>query len=248
MAASVSLMILALSGCQDSIVHNLSEPEANRLLSKLHDSAIEAAKERQPDGKWMISVASDDAMPAIKLLDSSRLFRLDKADSPERLAFLLSKEEQRVHSERLMSAAIEKTISSIRGVLEAHVHLNLPPLDPLFGNRLGSSAGSASVLIIANSETTLVKEDIKAIVAGAAGISPDAISVVISGSHFNETELTPNESAGISAIAGSAAQFKGPRLLFMRDKGTVIGLSLLVAASTLAYILWSTRPTSKDPQ
>lgn len=200
--------MLLSCGCREQIVHNLSESEANRLLTRLHDSSIDAAKEHQTDGKWLISVDSTQSLEAIKFLDSARLLR-DPAPSIEaRSSMIASREEQRIRSENVLSQSIQDTLMSIDGVLEAHVHLNLPPSDPLFGYKLNGTSGSASVLLVVEENLRVAKEDIMGLVAGASGILAKDVTVLVSEGTASPTphalpigQVERTESSGFSPFS-----------------------------------------------
>ena len=116
-------VLIFVSACQEQIVHNLSESEANRFLTKLQEIRIDAEKIRQPDSRWAIAVERSNAMAAVKYLDQARLFR-EESSLHEKSALISSREDQRFQYERAMSREIENTLLSLEGVLEigrAHV-------------------------------------------------------------------------------------------------------------------------------
>ncbi len=225
--------MLLLVGCNEQIVHNLSEGEANRLLSRLHDASIDARKDRQADGKWMIGVPADATVAAIKILDTSRLLRSEEGSQDAGTSLVMSKEEQRLRSERLMSGGIERTISSLQGVLEAHVHLNLPVNDPLFGYRLQNGAGSASVLVVAEDAGLVNRADVVALVSGAAGIETKAISVVVSSSKESSRSASPR-----NRNEGDALTVDDLVAPFGRNWMVPLACALILLACLLALLLW----------
>ena len=172
--------LLLLTGCQDQIVHNLGEEEANELLTRLHDGSITGEKIRQPDGKWSIAVDRDETLAALKFLSDSRMLRGYGRAPTERSSVVSSREDQRFRFERSLSWEIEQTLSSIDGVLESRVHLNLPATDPLFGQPIKNEPGSASVLVITDRARPEIELQLKSLVAGASGITSERIAVVIS--------------------------------------------------------------------
>ena len=171
--------LVALCGCKEQILHNLAEDEANNFLTKLHAGAIDAEKVRQADGRWALAVEKDAALPALKLLSDSRLLRAAGREPQSKPSMVSSREEQRFQYERSLSSSIEQTLFAIDGVLDARVHLNLPPLDPLFGQPLSKEAGSASVLLVTSPGVILPEEKVQALVAGASGIAAAKISVLL---------------------------------------------------------------------
>ena len=168
------------TGCREQIVHDLSEMEANRILSKLSSVSVEAEKVKQPDMRWTIEVDEDESLKAISFLSDNRILREDRSAIDERTSVISNRDDQRFVFERRLSNELERTISTVEGVLEARVHLNLPPIDPLFGESVGDHKGSASILVVVPDGTAVDSSSLSGIVAGAAGIPQDKISVLIS--------------------------------------------------------------------
>ena len=182
---------LFCSACREQIVHDLAEPEANRLLTSLHEEGIAALKTRQSDGKWTLAVPHDDVLPAIKYLEDTRRLRAKFVPAIEKKGVLSSREDQRFRFERELSREIEYTLMTIEGVLEARVHLNLPLQDSFLGTALGpTSKGSASVLLVVAEKFTIPNAEIEKLVAGASGVQANAVNVLATRS---------DGSAGVSA-------------------------------------------------
>ncbi|MCB0352178.1 MAG: hypothetical protein KDD64_01600 [Bdellovibrionales bacterium] len=205
------LVLLILAGCKEQIVHQLSEEDANRYLARLHSGQFEAEKVRLPDSTWAIAVPRSDSAAAIQFLSRSRLFRRSHGDASESRSFLVSREEERFRFERAMSREVEATLTAIDGVLEARVHLNLPPRDPLFGvSREGDGAASASVLLITSRDLPLSNDSIRELIAGAAGVPLEGVSVLTSQSQ-EEIDL-PNFAHDVSSL-GRFSTWRGRELL-----------------------------------
>lgn len=184
---------MALTACKEPIVHNLTENEGNKLLTRLHERGIVAEKQLQSDGTWALAVNRKDAIPALSLLSHARVFRrLDSSRSELVTGMLPTRETQRFQYERALASDIESTLMALTGVLESRVHLNLPPTDPIFGRSTEKEYDSSgSVLLITDKTFEEAHREIQILVAGAAGISPDSISVLISG---------PQSPAGIEVV------------------------------------------------
>lgn len=152
-----------------------------------------AEKQLQSDGTWALAVHRKDAIPALSLLSHARVFRrLDSSRSELATGMLPTRETQRFQYERALASDIESTLMALTGVLESRVHLNLPPTDPIFGRSTEKEYDSSgSVLLITDKTFEEAHREIQILVAGAAGISPDSISVLISG---------PESPAGIEVV------------------------------------------------
>lgn len=93
---------------------------------------------------------------------------------------LSSREEQRFQFERALSRELESTLGALDGVFEARVHLNLPPIDPIFGQQLSPTKGTASVLLLVGADFSAHLTEISSMVAGASGIPIGGVSVLVS--------------------------------------------------------------------
>jgi type III secretion protein J len=170
--------VLFLSACQEQIVHDLSEREANKVISHLSIAKLDARKVAQPDGRWAISVSHDAMVPALTYLDAQRvLASRDMKAAHGKGSMIPSREEQWFRYERSVATTIEESLAAIPGVLEARVHVNLPDEDPLFGSS-SRGGGSGSVLLVVEERFTAHDDEISALVGGAAGIPRDVIRVL----------------------------------------------------------------------
>lgn len=172
------LSLIVLLGCKESIIHDLSETESNRIITRLHTNGIDSEKQKQADGRWSITVEHQDVAKAIRAIEVNRLIPKGAVGDKKTSNVGSSREEQRFSLERNMSAELEETLNQIPGVLESRVHLTLPSTDPVFGTRLEKSLASASVLLIVEPETKLNSSDVGQLIAGASGIPATDVSVL----------------------------------------------------------------------
>lgn len=185
-------LLLFLCGCDEQIVHQLSEHEANQLLSKLHEVEIPAAKERLPDGSWALSVSRSNGARALQYLSNARLLGRTARREQKPTPLVSSREQQRFQMERALSGEIEVTLSSLEGMLDARVHLHLPARDPILGRlEEPGEQGSASVLLVTSPSFSESEAAIAKLVAHAAGVKSTAVSVLISNSDFFEEKAKP---------------------------------------------------------
>jgi type III secretion protein J len=175
----VVALALFVSGCEEQILHDLSEQDANKVLSRLSAGNLGAKKVLQSDGRWAISVPRDAIVPALSYLDTNRVLspRSSAANVGGKGGFVPSREEQWFRYERSVAISIEDSLSAMLGVLEARVHLNLPETDPLFGTRK-ESTGSGSVLLVVDARYGAKDEEISGLVSGAAGIPAAKVTVL----------------------------------------------------------------------
>jgi type III secretion protein J len=225
-AARIALAaLLALTACRERIVHDLSENEVNRLMTTLSEIPLKSEKIKQADGRWALAVAKRDVMTAIKYLSRARLLQRTTPNRKERGRMIPSREDQRFEFERALSREIEYTLTSVEGVLEARVHLNLPVRDPLFGRPLDEQAGgTASVLLVATPDFALSKEEISLLVSGASGVAPNAIAVLLSGGG-PEPAAAPGEETRLNAAPAKTPIAAGR---WLRAPGLQIAAVLLL--------------------
>ncbi len=225
-------------GCQEQLLHNLSESDLTRIVSRLEAQGVKAVRERQPDGRWTISVHSDDVSKALKLIDTQRLLRTDRTSGDQKSSMLSSREEQRFQFERALSRELESTLGALDGVFEARVHLNLPPIDPIFGQQLSPTKGTASVLLLVGPEFSAHLTEISSMVAGASGIPIGGVSVLVSQSK-ELTEVTTEQSElGLKSIPNPEVNHHPgmvSRITFQRAGEIVISL-LILGMGTWALI------------
>ena len=204
--------LILVCGCDEQLVHDLNESEANRLITRLESAQIGSSKDKQADGKWTVVVAHDQYLSALKFLDQARLLKSTANVAEYQSSMIASRDEQRFQFERALSSEIEATLMSAKGVLEARVHLNLPQVDPLLGRRLESNSGSASVLLVSAERFELSNEEIAQLVSGAAGINVASVSVLVSKETSSQTQLADarlNERSGTTSHLSKIAFLGG---------------------------------------
>ena len=165
------------------VAASLDEPDANKVIVALDQAGIDSAKEIDPvtEGKFRVNVARDDVGRALAAMREEELPRpkthgvLDAADRGQLVPSQAAEHAQLVAG---LAGDLEKTISTVDGVLAARVHLNLPPREPL---RDGPPAkATASVLVEHRGSTPpIAPESIQRLVAGGApGIVANEVAIV----------------------------------------------------------------------
>ncbi len=172
--------LLFFSACEESLLHNLTEIEANRLIGILNSEGIEGEKILQTDLKWTLNVEKKDFVKAILLLDSKRLLKDTSTIKKEGSSLLGSNKEKDFYYERALSAELEKTLLTLNGVFDARVHLNVKKDDLLGLRKENENKNSAGVLMVVNEDEIFNESQIKSIISGASGIKKEDVSIVIS--------------------------------------------------------------------
>lgn len=190
------ITLVFLSGCREQLIHNLSELQANRLVSRLLERKISPRKMKQGEDRWMVEVDREDLPAAMREVQRLRLVRGNQAGHADSGSMVASRDQQRFAFERALSTEIERTLLSMEGVVDARVHLNLPQVDPLFGKLVAGSQGSGSVFLVSESTPEFDRDLIARLASGASGIPAGHIAVLV--------EILP--SAGPVSAVGTEEQ------------------------------------------
>ena len=227
-------ILLLATACREPLMHNLKEVEANTIVMHLHAAGVTAQKESQPDGKWSIVVAQTDVVRAMQTLNERRLLRKAPPNNNKSSSMLASREEQKLQFERTLSSEMEYTLTTMPGVLDARVHLNLPERDPLLGEVLDTqSSASASVLLVHEDGAKVDELDVRRLVSGASGIPVDKIAVL--NSVANMQHLVPSQ---VAPIAGSVSQ---SALTGYLGNSYQLYLSIVITIGALIYLAFVLR-------
>ncbi|RIK06808.1 MAG: hypothetical protein DCC49_10990 [Acidobacteria bacterium] len=234
-------VLLLLCGCKEQLLQNLTETQANNIVSSLSQAGIYSQKRKDSDGTWALLVGESDLSNALKLVDERRLLRATSAaGGPAKGSLLSSREEQRFSMERALSRELEGTLGSIDGVVEARVHLNMPPVDPLLGRSITGAKGSASVLLVTAQDSGLDRRQVSQLVAGAAGIAVEHVAVVVTVIGADEVRNGLPGSDKSQAIAqGADLQIERPSmydwLTALLTRNVQIGALILLAVIWLSW-------------
>ena len=236
-AASLGgLLLLLASGCSVPVAGNLEDRDANLVADALNQAGLDAVKESDPssEGHYRISVNRDDAAQAIAELREHDLpprHAPGLADALGRGSIVPSPTTEHAQYVAGVSGDLERTLSSVDGVLGAHVHLSVPVPNPLSDKPV--ERATASVLIKHIGATPPVCDaDIRRIVAGAvANLRTDDVSVVmVSRPPSAATPERPLSHFGPIAVTRSSATW-------LRVGFSVV-LALLIGLSTIVVYLW----------
>jgi type III secretory pathway lipoprotein EscJ len=199
------------AGCQEELLHDLPELEANKVMMNLHKTGIEAKKEKQANGSWTVVVASSDAIRAMKELSNRRLLSKAPQIKTSANSMFQSRDEQKQLLEKMLGHEIEYTLLALPGVLDARVHLNMPFRDPLAVSFAKvESSGSASVLLIVDKGVHFSETDIQSLVSGASGILPEKVMLL-------HSEVIPSYTGEDSLLAISDPQLTVSPVLVNAD-------------------------------
>ncbi|OFX22382.1 MAG: secretion protein [Anaeromyxobacter sp. RBG_16_69_14] len=188
MALLASLALLALTACsQEEIVHGLEESQANQVLVALDEDGMRAEKRREEgsEATWRVEVASSEAPRAQRLLAERELPRPRPPGFGEifgKGSIVPTPAEERALYLHALSGELARSVEAIDGVVEARVHLALPPADSLRPEPVTTPRAAVLVKVRPGARSRLepLAPGIQSLVAGAvAGLDATAVSVVV---------------------------------------------------------------------
>jgi len=236
-AVFLCVVTLALVGCSVPVAGALDETQANRIVVALDRAGVAAEKESDPaaEGRFRVSVERDEAPRAIAALREEEL----PAPAPPGLLDAMGKgalipSQLTEHAQYVSGLAgeLERTLTTLEGVLTARVHLSLPDADPL--REAPRTKATAAVLLKYRGATPPIDAlEVKRLIAGAApGISPDDVAVVM------VSRPAPSGAAdrGLAKLGPITTTHSSMRLL-RAATGVVLAIAVALVATVLA--LWS---------
>ena len=180
-AVAVGALVAA---CSVPVARGLDEQDANRVATALGQQGVAAVKETDPqaEGRWLVSVAPDDAPAATAVLVSENLPPRQSPGVLEAMgeeALVPSRASE--HARLIVGIAgdLERSLRSIDGVLSARVHLAVPAEDTLALDE-SRPPPTASVLLRHRGASPPVSvQGVQQLVARAVpALSPEMVSVV----------------------------------------------------------------------
>jgi type III secretion protein J len=225
------LLLLALSavllGCSQTLYEDLSESEANDVTATLRMEDIDASKISMKDKKWGVSVPPGDFARAVVILRDRNLpvfgyeglgktFRKD--------SLLVTPTEERARLMHALSEELTLTLRQIEGVLDARVHVVIPPRDVLSDS---NKASSASIFLKTRPGVDLTSQmgSIKALVVNSVeGVTVDSVSVM-----------------AVASAGGAPTEVKTPTSLM---RTVSIGLLVLAALIAVVWLLFMSKPSA----
>lgn len=228
-------VVFIATACTVPVAVGLDEQDANRVASALGEAGIAADKSQDPEAenRWRIEVLRDDAAHAVSVMAERNLPRakspglLDAID-PHALVPSRAMEQTKLFAG--VSGELERTLTSVDGVLSARVHLAVPRPDDLSDGQ--PPAPSASVLLQYRGDRTPISAgDVQRLVSGAVpGLSADRVAVVESPVAAARPPLDLVRLGPFATTRGSASKLK---LLLG-------GAALLnVVLVTFVWLLWN---------
>ena len=241
-AFTTLLGLAALSACERVPVQSgLPEPAANEILLVLEEAGVAAHKDKDAGGAagareqgWSVTVSASDAGHAFQVLSDHSMPRRSPPGFSELLSgdsLIPTAAEERVRHREALAGEIARTLESVRGVIEARVHLGLPePVDLPTADTPAPHPTASVLLEIATVAPPLPLDDVRRIVAGAVpGLDLAAVNVIV----VVEPPPARPPSDGLVSVAGirvAPSSVGGLRAMF----GVALAAVVLLAAGLVA--------------
>ncbi|MDR0727587.1 MAG: type III secretion inner membrane ring lipoprotein SctJ [Puniceicoccales bacterium] len=180
---ALGALLLVGSGCGKSPLYsNVSERQANEMISILRMRNMEVSKIAGAENMWTVVVANTDFSNAVEVLN---LFGYPRDDFStlgkvfQKSGLVSSPTEERARFMYAISESIAETISHITGVVTARVNIVLPTTNS-FTEAVTPSSASVFILYRPGTNMEDFIRDIKNLVTNSIeGLSYDKVSVAL---------------------------------------------------------------------
>lgn len=185
LACGVGGLLLALSGCDVALYHDLTERRANEAMLLLRESGLHADKQQEQRGSsshassFALVVPRAEESRALQLLTQRGLPRVLPRPLATAGRFLGMPLSGEAHAESTFARelSLSDTLESLPAVEEAHVHLALPEPEPL--SPLGQLRPTAAVLLKLRAPLPITSAQVAELVARAVpGLEAADVAVV----------------------------------------------------------------------
>ena len=217
----VSLATLTLA-CKAEVLHDLPEAEANRILAVLQDHGIYADKilANPEENTWAISVPKDATARAWSVLEEYRLPRTQErrfSDVFGKSKLVVTPREEQALFLEALQGELSQTVESVKGVIDARVHLVLPERD-LAGEYTDLPKASVVVEYLPNpqGQPPIQRPEVQQVVAHAVeGMAVENVAVILKPATIaapksagGGADLDVVRSAGLVLDRSSVQRFK----------------------------------------
>ncbi len=232
-----------LCGCgKADLLSNISEEQANDVISILQQSNLPASKKAGAESTWTVVINDvNNFSKAVELLKSKGFPKISFDNMGrvfQKSGLVSSPLEERARLMYAMAETISETLSKIPGVLTARVHVVLPENDPY---EEGTVPSSAAVFITYRAEASLEESvrDIKYLVTNSIqGLSYDKVSVALFPIAFQDAAVSEQGTNLVSVLGVMVSPDSTTKLWAIIGILLLFMLSAIGAASFLGYIVY----------
>jgi type III secretion protein J len=247
--ASLALFTLGALGCDARLASDLSEHQANEVIVALHASGIAAQKEvvagTRGEARYAVEVPNGEVGRALALLGAADLPRHDEGGIDEAFAeggLVPTATEERARLLSALGGELARTIERIDGVVDARVHVALPPARETLLDE-SPPAPRASVLVKHRLDHAAPDvEAIRAIVAGAVhDLDATSVAVLVIAAEAPPVAPALSHVGPITVARRSASLLKGVLV-------ASLGLHVLLASLLVVLLRRYPRPRRASPR
>jgi type III secretion protein J len=162
-------LLLLLTGCKETLLSRLSEPQANQVVAALGEAGIASHKEQIDENNWLVTVQGEQLGRASALLQSQGIPHAKHVPMGEifkKDSLIPSSTEERIRFVAGLSEELSLTLRKIPGVVDARVHVVIPHNDPL-ASKIKQSSASVFVKHLPSADMTKIAGNIKDLVAAS---------------------------------------------------------------------------------
>lgn len=237
-----------LGGCKEVLYSQLTEADANEMMALLVLSGIPASREKDAATGYSLLVDETDLAVAVTVLKNSGLPREQFASMGEvfgDVGVVGTPFEERVRFAYATNQELSQTISQIKGIDNARVHVVIPPQE-----RFGASTQPprASIVIFHDRsfDPAQYTARIKSLVAFAvADLEIENISSTFFLSPGFVVEQAPPEPAIGTAMASASGEVASGGSFFSESVVITIAMFLIVLLFVRSGMLWTRRVFGK---
>ncbi|WP_108819815.1 type III secretion system inner membrane ring lipoprotein SctJ [Pseudovibrio sp. Alg231-02] len=232
-------MVIGLAACNTDLYTNLSEQEANTMLSLLLENGVSAQKVGLGDGLVTLQVDDDDIQRAVTILNANGLPKRTRdtlGQVFQKSGIISSPFEERIRFIYALSEEVAETITEIDGIVSARVHIVLPEKADL-GEEVKPSSAAIFIKHRPEFDIEFLIPQIKRLVSNAIeGVEYASVSVAL----VPARELKPFSQRSAQEYE---AVFPGLRIarddagMFWQILGAV-GVVLLLLIGGVGYLLF----------
>lgn len=242
--------VAMLAGCQEVLYSELTEADANEMVALLVLSGIPASRERDKSLAYSVLVDEADVAVAVTVLRNSGLPREKFSSLGEVFGdtgVVGTPFEERIRFAYATNEELSHTITQIKGIESARVHVVIPA-EERFGKTVEPARASVAIFHDRSFQPTDYTSKIKTLVAFAVpGLDVENVSTAFF--FAPGFVIQQPQDGGAGAGAASAAGQRWPSFGFYPDAGTVfpfLDIAMIVIALLLVRMavlgwrqLWS---------
>jgi len=231
--------------CQrDALLHDLTENDANRLLTRLHALSIPATKEFQADGKWKVEVEAEFTQRALRIVQKERILALQQRKPSISPGLFSSRGVHEFAEERALSGVLEQTLLSVEGVIDARVHLyRAQRKRGQVLREIAPQDSSAAVLLVVTHDISENEHSLKSLIASASGVDPAQVTLIFNRISSEELSLKSVSALSLERESHEASESIS---VWMMHRGLIIQVVISLFLVLLAVRFFSGKRQKKN--